>query len=49
LPFVTILLGLALFRGKLLVKANEPQAKRTSEVSNFIRTVRHLRPALVPA
>ncbi len=34
---------------RMLVKANELQAERTSEVSNTIRTVRHLRPALVPA
>ena len=34
---------------RVLVKANEPQAERASEVSDSIRTVRHLRPALVPA
>jgi DNA-binding XRE family transcriptional regulator len=34
---------------RVLVQANKPQAARTSEISDSIRTVRHLRPALVPA
>ena len=34
---------------RVLVQANKPQAARTSEVSDSIRMVRQLRPALVPA
>jgi hypothetical protein len=34
---------------RVLIKANKPQAERTSEVSDSIRIVRYLRPALIPA
>ena len=33
----------------VLLQATKPQAAQTSEVSDSIRTVRHLRPALVAA
>ena len=34
---------------RVLLQANKPQAARTSGVSDSIRTIRQLRPALVPA